>query len=63
MEMDTVYEKIAHKKIEISVICKLEIDILKTVGYDVAVPTVLDFLKIFLDDVLNIKIMSETETD
>ena len=61
--MDTVHEKIAHKKIEVSVICKLEIEVLKTLNYEVAAPTILDFLKVFLNEVLNIKIMSEIETD
>lgn len=63
LKMQTVHEKIAHKKIEIAAINKLEIDILKTLNYDVVVPTVLDFLKVFLVDVLNIEIMSKTETE
>ena len=61
--MDTLHEKIAHRKFEISVICKIEIDILKTLSYEVKAPTVLDFLKIYLFDVLNIRIMSEAESD
>ena len=63
LKMVTVHEKIAHKKIDVATINKLEIDILKTLNYDVVVPTVLDFLKVFLVDVLNIEIMSKTETD
>lgn len=63
LKMVTVHEKIAHKKIEVAAINKLEIDILKTLNYDVVVPTVLDFLKVFLVDVLNIEIKSKTETD
>ena len=63
LTMDILHEKIAHKKIEVSEICKLEIDTLKTLNYEIVVPTVLDFLTIFLANVLNIKILGEIETE
>ena len=46
--MKTVYEKIAHQKIEIAAIKALELDIMKVIHYKIHAPTVLDFLKVFL---------------
>jgi len=63
LRMVTVHEKIAHKKLEIGAINKLEQDILGTLNYEVVVPTTLDFLKVFLSDVLRIQIGSKTDTD
>jgi len=49
-----VYEKIAHKKLSIEKIKTLELDILKTINYKIAMPTPFDFLKVYLKQVLNI---------
>jgi len=62
LKMSTVFEKIGHSKLEISVIKKLELDIVKTINYKIHVPTVLDFLKTYLGEVLGISILSRTET-
>ena len=44
LKMKTVYEKIAHQKIEIGAIKSLELDIMKVIAYKIHAPTVLDFL-------------------
>jgi hypothetical protein len=62
LKMKTVYEKIAHQKIEISAIKALELDIMKVIQYKIHAPTVLDFLKVFLVQVLKIEIKNRTET-
>lgn len=62
MKMKTVYEKIAHKKIEMQVIKTLELDIMKVINYKIHAPTILDFLKAYLVRVLNIHILNRTET-
>ena len=62
LKMKTVFEKIGHGKLEIQVIKKLELDIMKVIDYKIHAPTVLDFLKVYLVDVLGIHIMSRTET-
>jgi hypothetical protein len=54
LKMKMVYEKIAHKKLSIDRIKSLELDILKTIKYKIPAPTVLDFLKIYLKEVLGI---------
>ena len=54
LKMKLVYEKIAHKKISVDKIKSLEMDILKTINYKIPAPTSLDFLKVYLKDVLNI---------
>ena len=56
LKMKTVYEKIAHKKLEIQKIKSLELDIMKAIDYKIHAPTVLDFLKVYLVEVLNIEI-------
>lgn len=56
LKMKTVYEKIAHKKLDIQKIKDLELDIMKSIQYKIHAPTVLDFLKVYLVDVLNIEI-------
>jgi len=62
LKMKTVFEKIGHSKLDINVIKKLELDIMKIIDYKIHVPTVLDFLKVYLVEVLGIKIQSRTET-
>lgn len=54
LKMKMVYEKIAHKKLPIEKIKTLEMDILKVINYRIAAPTSLDFLKVYLKQVLNI---------
>lgn len=53
-KMKTVYEKIGHRKLPIDKIKLLELDILKTINYRIPAPTVLDFLKVYLSEVLSI---------
>ena len=62
LKMKTIHEKIAHKKLEMNSIKKLELDILKTIDYKIHAPTVLDFLKVYLHEVLNIRDESRTES-
>jgi len=62
LKMKTVFEKIGHGKLEIEVIKKLELDIMKAIDYKIHAPTVLDFLKVYLVEVLGIEIQSRTET-
>ena len=62
LKMKTVFEKIAHKKLDIQRIKDLELDILSAIQYKIHAPTVLDFLKVYLADVLNIEILNRTET-
>lgn len=54
LKMKMVYEKIAHKKLSIEKIKGLEMDILKVINYRISAPTSLDFLKVYLKQVLNI---------
>ena len=54
LKMKMVYEKIAHKKLGIDKIKTLELDILKVIKYKIPAPTVLDFLKVYLKEVLGI---------
>ena len=54
LKMKMVFEKIAHKKLSIEKIKSLEMDVLKAINYRIAAPTSLDFLKIYLKQVLNI---------
>ena len=44
LKMKTVFEKIGHSKLDVSVIKKLELDIMKVIDYKIHAPTVLDFL-------------------
>lgn len=62
LKMKTVYEKIAHRKLDISRIKELELSILGVIQYKIHAPTVLDFLKVYLAEVLGIEIVSRTET-
>ena len=54
LKMKMVFEKIAHKKLPIERIKALELDMLKQIHYKIPAPTVLDFLKIYLKEVLEI---------
>lgn len=54
LKMKMVFEKIAHKKLPMEKIKSLETDILKVINYKIPAPTSLDFLKVYLKDVLNI---------
>lgn len=54
LKMKIVFEKIGHQKLSIESIKQLELEMLKTLHYKIAVPTVLDFLKIYLKQVLDI---------
>lgn len=60
--MKMVYEKIAHKKLPMEKIKSLEMDILKVIKYKIAAPTALDFLKVYLKDVLNISTTSSSKS-
>jgi hypothetical protein len=62
LKMKTVYEKIGHGKLEVATIKKLELEIMKVIDYKIHAPVVLDFLKVYLFDVLGIQIQSRTET-
>jgi hypothetical protein len=62
LKMKTVYEKIAHKKLDIERIKSLELDIMKAIHYKIHAPTVLDFLKVYMVDVLGIEILNKSET-
>lgn len=62
LKMKTVFEKIAHKKLDIGRIKDLELDMLASIEYKIHAPTVLDFLKVYLAEVLSIEIVSRTET-
>ena len=54
LKMKMVYEKIAHKKLPIEKIKSLEMDILKVINYRIPAPTSMEFLKVYLKQVLNI---------
>ena len=56
LKMKTVHEKIAHKKIDIQRIKSLELEIMKAIEYKIHAPTTLDFLKVYLIEVLGIEI-------
>lgn len=62
LKMKTVHEKIAHKKLEKEQIKTLELDIMAAVDYKIHAPTVLDFLKVYLLEVLGIEVQNRTET-
>lgn len=62
LKMKTVFEKIAHKKLEIQKIKTLELEIMKSINYKIHAPTVLDFLKVYLVEVLGIEIQARSET-
>jgi hypothetical protein len=54
LKMKMVFEKIAHKKLPIEKIKSMELEMLKTINYRISAPTVIEFLKINLKEVLDI---------
>ena len=52
LKMKTVFEKIGLRKLAIEDIKSLEIDILISINFKIPAPTVLDFLKVYLQEVL-----------
>lgn len=62
LKMKTVHEKIAHQKLQISKIKDLELDIMKVIKYQIHAPTILDFLKVYMTEVLDVEIQSRTQT-
>ena len=54
LKMKMVHEKIAHQKLAIEDIKGLELDILQVINYRIPAPTVLDFLRVYLKQVLDI---------
>jgi len=60
LKMKMVYEKIAHKKLPIEKIKSMELEILKTIHYRISSPSILDFLKVNLKEVLNIGHLGNT---
>lgn len=62
LKMKTVFEKIAHKKLQIEDIKGLELGLMQVIRYKIHAPTVLDFLKQYMLDILGIDIQSRTET-
>jgi len=60
LKMKMVFEKIAHKKLTMETIKQMELQIVKTIKYKIAAPSVLDFLKIQLKEVLDIGLMANT---
>jgi cyclin B/cyclin A len=60
LKMKMVFEKIAHKKLPIERIKAMELEILKTIHYRIPAPSVLDFLKIYLKEVLQIGHLGNT---
>ena len=60
LKMKIVYEKIAHKRLEIEQIKTTELKLLKAIHYRIAAPSVLDFLKVYLRFVLDIEHMGNT---
>ncbi len=60
LKMKMVYEKIAHKKLPIEKIKAMELEILKTIHYKIPAPSILDFLKVYLKDVLDIGHLGNT---
>jgi hypothetical protein len=62
LRMKTVDEKISQKKIPVENIKQMELDMLKVMKYQIHAPTILDFLKHFLYEVLGIQIKNRDET-
>jgi len=60
LKMKIVYEKIAHKRLEIDQIKATELRLLKAIHYRIAAPSVLDFLKIYLRFILDIEHVGNT---
>jgi len=60
LKIKAVYEKIAHKKLSMDQIRQMELKILKAIDYRVSAPSVLDFLKCYLKEVLDIGHLGNT---
>ena len=60
LKMKMVFEKIAHKKLPIEKIKNMELEILKSIHYKITAPSLLDFLKINLKEVLDIGHLGNT---
>lgn len=60
LKMKMVFEKIAHKKLPIEKIKSMELEILKSIHYKITAPSLLDFLKINLKEVLDIGHLGNT---
>ena len=60
LKMKVVFEKCAHKKLSIDAIKSQELDILKAINFDMNIPTVLDFLRYYLQEVLCIGYVGKT---
>lgn len=60
LKMKMVFEKIAHKKLSIDKIKSMELEILKTIHYKIPAPSVLDFLKVYMKEVLDIGHLGNT---
>ena len=60
LKMKMVYEKIAHSKLAIEDIKSLELDILQSINYQIPAPTLLDFLRVYLQEVLGIGHVGKT---
>jgi len=63
LKMKMVHEKIAHKKLAVEKIKAIEMDILKVIKYKIQAPTSLDFLKVYLKQVLNINSISTLKSN
>ena len=63
LKMKRVYEKIAHKKLSVDKIKSLEMEILKVIKYRIPAPTSLDFLKVYLKEILSIGYTKRTKVD
>lgn len=61
LKMKTVQEKIAHSKLEIEDIKTQELELLRVLNYRLQAPTILDFLKIHLREVLGIQMLTRDE--
>lgn len=60
LKMKIVYEKIAHKRLEIEQIKATELKLLKAIHYRIQAPSVLDFLKVYLRFILDIEHVGNT---
>jgi uncharacterized protein YggL (DUF469 family) len=54
IKMKVVHERITHKKISIDEIKECELKIMVTLKYEIPVPNVLEFMKVLMQQVLNI---------
>lgn len=60
LKMKMVFEKIAHKKLSVDKIKAMELEILKTIHYKIPAPSVMDFLKVYMKEVLEIGHLGNT---